>query len=355
VISACFELLDMRRAREWTEALNEWCRAQPGLVAYRGECLIHRAEILRLEGRWPEALDESQRAYDMLAAAKRAGRGLAAYGLAELHRLRGEVPDAEDGYRSATEGGRTPHPGLALLRLAQGQRDAARSAIERALAEPSRGRQRASVLAAAVEILLASGDVGAARRASDELSLLSGKLDSPWLRAMAATAAGAVLLADAEPRQALTPLHEALAIWRDLSSDYEAARVRMLVGRACQALGDADGARLEWEAAAGVFREAGAAPALAEVEGLVISTARRTEEKPAAAQPLPAGSVLTSRELQVLRLIARGKTNKVIARELDISEKTVARHVSNIFTKLDVPTRAAATAYAFTHGLVDAR
>ena len=108
VISACFEMLDIRRAQEWTEALNDWCEAQPGLVPYRGECLAHRAEILRLRGRWPEALDEARRAYDALAAAKRAGQGTAAYALAELHRLRGDIPAAEApiAWRASTDGRR---------------------------------------------------------------------------------------------------------------------------------------------------------------------------------------------------------------------------------------------------------
>jgi DNA-binding CsgD family transcriptional regulator len=344
VISACFEMLDVRRAHDWTEALHDWCDAQPGVVPYRGECLAHRAEIFSLRGRWSEALDEARRAYDALAPANRMGQGIAAYALADLHRLRGEIPAAEDAYRLASEHGRAPHPGLALLRLAQGQGEAARAAIDRAMAEPTRGRRRAEVFVAAVEIFLASGDVPAARRAADELNRIAGELNSDWLRAMAASAGGAVHLADGEPRQALAPLRDALTIWDDLDAPYEAALVRMLLGRACRALGDADGARMEWDAAARVFRACGAAPALASVEAMT---------QPSAADlPATGAAGLTSRELEVLRLIARGKTNREIARELDISEKTVARHASNIFTKLDLSTRAAATAYAFTHHLV---
>jgi ATP/maltotriose-dependent transcriptional regulator MalT len=343
MISACFELLDIRRAQEWTEALNGWCETQPGLVPYRGECLAHRAEILRLRGRWAEAIDEARGAYDALAAAKGAERGMAAYALAELHRLRGDIPDAEDAYRLASEHGRASHPGLALLRLAQRQGEAARAVIDRVLAEPTRGRHRVDVLAAAVEVLLALGDVSAARRAADELTAIAGTLDSEWLRAMAAAADGAVHLADGRARQALAPLREALRIWRDLDAPYEAARVRVLVGRACRVLGDRDAAQMEWDTALRVFRQLGAAPALLEVEAL-------NRELPATTQPAAGG--LTSREMEVIRLIACGKTNRAIARELDISEKTVARHVSNIFVKLDLSTRAAATAYAFTHRLV---
>jgi ATP/maltotriose-dependent transcriptional regulator MalT len=263
--------------------------------------------------------------------------------LGDVHRLRGEVPEADAAYRLASEHGRSPHPGLALLRLAQGQREAARAAIERAMAEPTRGRQRADMLAAAVEILIASEDTAAARRAADELKAITGTYDSAWLRAMAASADGAVLLANGQPREALAPLREALTIWRDLDAPYDAARASLLLGRACCALGDVDGARIEWDAAARVFRQFGAAPALAELGKL-------TAAEKAGTNP-PAAGGLTSREVEVLRLMAQGKTNRAIAGELAISEKTVARHVSNIFIKLGLSTRAAATAYAFTHRL----
>jgi DNA-binding CsgD family transcriptional regulator len=344
VISACFELLDLRRAQAWTEALNDWCSAEPGLVAYRGECLVHRAEILHLRGQWPEAFDEARRAYRALAAARHPAQGIAPYLLAELHRLRGEFPEAEEAFRLASESGRAAHPGLALLRLAQGRIEAAHAAIDRTMAEPARGRRRADVLAAAVEIFLASGDIGAARQAADELKTISGPLNSEWLRAMAASAEGAVHLADGRARQALAPLREALSSWQNLDAPYEVARIKVLVGRACRALGDADGARMEWDMAVRVFRQVGAAPDLAAVDALI---------NPSTATPAtPEAGGLTSREREVLRLIAQGKTNRSIAHELEISEKTVARHVSNIFTKLDLSTRAAATAYAFTHQLL---
>jgi DNA-binding CsgD family transcriptional regulator len=340
VISACFELLDMRRAQEWTEALNGWCERQSGLVPYRGECLTHRADLLRLRGRWAEALAEAQRAFETQAAVHREGG--TAYVIAELHRLRGNAAEAEAAYRIAAEHGRAPQPGLSLLRLAQGQRDLARASIERALAEPSHSRQRADLLAAAVEILLAAGDVDAAQKPAEELKAIAASIPSAWLRAMAAAAEGAVLVAAAQPREALAPLREAVTIWCDLDAPYEAARARLLVGRACQALGDRDGARLEVDAAARAFRVFGAAPALAELE-------RPATDRHADAPMAPGG--LTARELEVLKKMAQGKTNRAIARELEISEKTVARHVSNIFTKLDLSSRAAATAYAFTHHL----
>jgi DNA-binding CsgD family transcriptional regulator len=343
VISACFDMLDIRRAQEWTAALNDWCRAQPGLVPYKGECLAHRAEILRLRGQWTEAIAEAGHACEALTETKGPAAGTAAYGLGELHRLRGDFAAAEAAYARASEHGRTPYPGLALLRLAQGQVEAARAAIERAMAEPLKGRQRALLLAGAVEILVAAGNATAAARAADELAAIAARVETPWLRALAASAAGNVSLAEGRAHDALTPLRDAAAIWRDLEAPYEVAKVMTLTGQACRALGDTDGARLDWDIAARVFRQSGAGPALAELESLM---------NPPAAPHVPGAVSLSPREVEVLRLVACGHTNRQIARGLDISEKTVARHVSNIFTKLDLSSRAAATAYAFTHGLM---
>jgi len=345
VIAGCFEMLDLRRAREWTNALSHWCASQPDLVPYRGDCLVHRTAILALQGAWPEALEEAQHACDHLAQARPpAPIGAARYQLGELYRLRGEFTKAEDIYRQASQSGRMPQPGLALLRLAQGRIDAAKAAICRVLDEPFHDRRhRSTTLAAAVDILLASRDVPAARRSADELLSIATLVDTPYVRAMSTAALGAVLLAEDNPRSALAALREAWTIWRDLDAPYEAARVNVSIGLACRALGDADSAQLEFEAARAVFQQLGALPDLTRVDQLMSST-----------MPSPAAAAggLTSREVEVLRLIASGKTNRAIADDLGISEKTVARHISNIFTKLDLSSRAAATAYAFQHKLV---
>ena len=336
VIAACFELYDVARAREWTEALNAWCAARPGVVPYRGDCLVHRSEVLRLGGRWREAVGEAAQVPSM-PVTRRPARAAALYELAEIHRLQGEVAAAEEAYRGAAELGRLAHPGLALLRLAQGDADAAKASISRALAE-HRGRHRASLLAAAVEIDVAAGDLDAARTASAELTQTAEAVRSPWLRAMARHAAGALLVADGQSEPALARLQEALGIWRELDMPYHAARTRAAIAAACDRLGDAEGARLEREAAARAFRDIGASVDLADLE-------RRSSPS--------SSNGLTAREVEVLRLVARGRTNRAIAEALAISEKTVARHVSNIFTKLDLPSRAAATAYAFRKGLAE--
>jgi DNA-binding CsgD family transcriptional regulator len=341
VISACSDLFDIGRAREWTEALTRWCDAQPDMVPYRGECLVHRAEIASLRGVWPHALHETLLACERLSEPPgQPAFGAAVYQLAELHRLRGDLEKAETAYRQAAECGRSPYPGLALLRLAQDRRDDATAAICRVLQEARQRRVRSKILGAAVEILLACGDVPAARRASDELSALAEALGTPFLRAIAAQAAGAVLLAEGNPAEALSSCRTAWTLWRDLEVPYEGARTQILIAQACRALHDNDSADIELAAACRTLEQLGA-------------TADLARAKTATATPRPAVG-LTPRELQVLRLIATGRTNRAIAEQLGLSEKTVARHISNIFNKIDVSSRAAATAYAFEHGLTQA-
>jgi DNA-binding CsgD family transcriptional regulator len=341
VISVCHDLYDMRRAQEWTAAFESWCASHPDVIAYRGYCLVRRAELMQLHGSWQLALGETQRACARLTAARPAPEaGAAHYQRAELHRLRGEFADADEAYRQASQAGRKPYPGLALLRLRQGQAEAAETSIRLALQETRDRKTRVQLLSAAAEILLARDDVAGARAAADELAQLTGSLQSPFLRALAAEADGEVAIAEGRAVPALESLRTASTGWLELDAPYHLARVRMLIGSAYQQLGDRDGAELEFDAAHEMFESLGAAPDAARVTAL-------TTPSPAT----PSGG-LTGREVEVLRLIATGATNRSIARQLAISEKTVARHVSNIFTKLDLSSRAAATAFAYEHKLV---
>ena len=338
VITLCQAAFDVRRAREWTAALTRWCDSQPEIIPFRGNCLVHRCEILQLQGAWTDALDSARQACEWLAGPPDwDSLGSAHYQLAEIQRLRGELAEAEGSYRRASVAGRDPEPGMSLLRLAQGRVDLALAAIRRALDEAEDPIARSRLLPACVEVMLAAGDVEAARAAADELEGIAARHAAPYLTALAGEASGAVLLAEEDPRAALAKLRAAQRAWRELEAPHQAARVRLLIGVACRELGDSASAELEFEAARGALEELGAAPDLARLARLVRSQS-------------PGG--LSRRESEVLALVATGRTNRAVATELFITEKTVARHVSNIFMKLGLSSRSEATAYAYKHGLV---
>jgi DNA-binding CsgD family transcriptional regulator len=341
VIASCEEAFEVGRAQQWTNALTRWCESQPQLVSFTGRCLAHRAGLKQLHGAWADALEEARLARERCEEAmNRAATGQAYYQQGELHRLRGEYEAAEAAYRDASRCGREPQPGLALLRLAQADVEAASTGLSRALAERTEPLQRAVLLPAHAEVLLARGDVEGAGAAADELDEIARSHGRPMLLGVAAYVRGAVEIAREEPRTALPALRRATQVWDELDAPYELARTRVLVAIACRSLTDEEGARLELESARATFEQLGAAPDVARVDGLTGRDEATTRHG------------LTARELEVLRLVASGKTNRQIATQLVVSEHTVARHVQNIFGKLGVSSRTAASAYAFEHHLV---
>jgi len=343
VLEACNKVYALGRAREWTYAFGRWCERQSESLAFSSLCLVYRAEVRRSHGEWSAALEDACRACERAERESRKPPGAALYQRGEIHRLRGENAEAEAAYRAASELGYDPQPGLALLRVAQGQVDAASAAMRRMLHTMTRPSKRARLLPSFVEVMVATGEIEEALGAWRELHDLAESLDSDALRAAAAAAEGAIALAEQRPDAALGPLRRAFEWWTHLDVPYDAARVRVLIALACHALRDEETSRLELEAAKGVFERLCARGDLARVDHMARAMTPKAQTK------------LSPREQQVLRLIAEGATNKTIAARLSVSERTVDRHVSNILVKLDVPSRAAAIAFAYEHQLIGKR
>jgi DNA-binding NarL/FixJ family response regulator len=340
VLEACGEIFDLKRAQEWTTELEKWCASQPDLVPYRGHCLVHRAELLQLRGEWQAALEWAERAKEWFSrSAPKPAVGEAFYQVGDVQRLRGNFVESEEAYRQASQWYQTAGPGLAQLRLAQGRVEAANTAIRRMAEEVRQPGPRARVLDAYVEIVLAAGDLAAARAAANELASIAARHDIPFLRALCYRSFGAVLVAEGNAREALEELRKSVTVWCELQAPYEASRVRFLMALAYRKLGDEENALLELNEVRQAFKRLGATAEVSRVDLLLKDTAKGT-------------GPLTQREVQVLRLVASGMTNREIANKLFISEKTVARHLSNIFTKLDLSSRTAAAAYAYDHKLV---
>jgi DNA-binding NarL/FixJ family response regulator len=349
VIIECLRLHDIGRASEWTAALGDWCDGQPDLVPYRGQCLVHRSQLQQIAGRWSEALATAAAACRYLADPPHPAIGLAYYQEGELHRLRGDLDRAEADYREADRYGHDPVPGIALLRLARGERPSAVVTIGRALQEYRRPLERPALRAAAVEIRRAAGDSGGARAAAEELAAAAAGGPSAVLRAMAADALGTVLAGEGDVVAALAELRTAAAAWRSLGMPYEAARTAVAVGLACAAMGDGVAAALELGNARDAFTGLGARPDVERVDALMSAGADGS------GAPADRSAGLSAREREILAGLAAGKTNREIAGTLVISQHTVGRHVESIFAKLGVTSRAAATAYAYQHGLLSRR
>lgn len=339
VLEACLRLGDVRRAGEWCDAASAWCDSlEPG-SPYPGICRVNRAQLANFRGDWDEAEAEAARAAQELMRFDPLAAGSAFYETGEIRRRIGNDAGAEEAFGRAHEIGFDPQPGLALLRHAQGRTDAALNSLRQAIAGPSTDRlPRARLLAALVEVALAAGDFAMAASSADELRAIADVLPAPPIEAMSAGADGALRLAGGDAAGAQEVLRRACSIWQELRLPYETARTRVALGLALRAAGDEDGARLELRAARSAFERLGAAPDARAVAHVL-------------SEPTASPWGLTVREIEVLRLVASGMTNREMAKDLVISEHTVARHLQNIFAKLDISSRSAATAFAFEHDL----
>jgi DNA-binding NarL/FixJ family response regulator len=338
MIEGCQEISDYRRMSEWTEALTRWCRPQQGLVPFTGQCAVHRGQLMRAHGSFREALSELDLAVERYAAnGMDSAVGVALYERGEVLRVLGDLDGAEAAFEAGAGYGCEPQPGLSLVGLARGRTGAAVASAHRLLEEPAGPVQRVRRLPAAVQILASAGETEAADAAARELGTLADDIGCDALAAEAGYATGLALLADNHPGEALAPLRRAWKTWLALGARYDAARARVQIAVAFRAMGDEESALSELAVAERTFAELGATPAQREAARL-------------RGPSFPDG--LTAREVEVLRLVAAGQTNPQIATALVLSEKTVARHLSNIFTKTGVTSRTAAATYAHRHELV---
>ena len=341
LLDACHELADLRRAREWTEATEKWCAPLPVASLYPGICRVHTAEILGSRGEWEQAeaqalgVCEDMATIDVFAVAD------AFYEVGEIRRCRGDLAGAEAAYTSAHEAGRDPQPGLALLRLAQGKVEAASASIAAALASSGGSRlEKAPLHAAQVRIALQAGDVDLAEASAEEVVATAETFESPGLAAIGHRCRGAVAMARGQSVAALAALRQAVSSWQEMEVPYEAACTRVLLAEAYRALDDTDSADRELASARSAFERLGATADLCSLDAAAV------------ASPATPTHGLTKRELEVLELVSTGLSNREVAERLVLSERTVARHVANIFTKLGVSSRSAATAFAYAEGLV---
>ncbi|MGH9012519.1 MAG: LuxR C-terminal-related transcriptional regulator [Acidimicrobiia bacterium] len=340
VVAACMERADLGRAGEWTEVAMTWCGSISDITPFHGICRMHRVEIAALRGEWEQAESEALRTVEEMQGLEQHVVAEALYAIGEIHLRRGHLPTAEDWFMRAHQLGRDPQPGLAMIRLAQGKLDAAKAALRLSLASTRElTYQHARLLAAQVDVSIAAEDVGTAGEAVEALERAASETPTTLLEATALTARASLHLASEQLEEALRYASRAWPLWQQLKLPYVAAKARMIIGLASKRGGDTERAQLELEAARAAFERLGAT-----------LDARAAAEQLGDAADLPRG--LSARELEVLRLVAAGKTNREIAAAMIISEHTVSRHLQNIFRKLEVSSRAAATAFAFEHALV---
>lgn len=339
LIAACQELGEYQRAAEWTLVSMRWCEQQAGPGPFLGICRAHRSQFLQLQGDWMNAEDQARKVCTTMVGFDSRTVAEAWYQIGEIERKRGNLASAEAAYLESHRFGRDPQPGFALLRLAQHRPNDATVGLEAAVAaHAGRPLSLAPLLAAQVNVAAATGDAASARLAADELGAISDRFSSSGLGALAAEAKGIALLTEHRLAEALHALRDACTRWQALGAPYETSLVRLSMAMAYEGLADPDAALRERNEAERMLRHLGAT---------------LDRPVPGTVESEPSSHPLTDREAQVLGLVAAGKTNREIGDELFISSKTVSRHLENIYAKLGVSSRAAASAYAVEHKLTD--
>jgi DNA-binding CsgD family transcriptional regulator len=331
-IAACHAVADVRRMAHWTDITEQWLATFPAAVVLEGLCGVHRAQLHLLHGEWNEAERRALPIAKEFDAHRVDYAAEAWYVVAEVRRLRGD-PTAAEAYAEAHSRGRDPQPGRALLRLQEGDAKGAATSVRSALvAAGNDPLRRAPICAAAVEIAVATDRLEDAAEAESELAATAAKYATSGLEASAAASRGAVLLAEGQADQALPVLRDACQRWHELGAVYDAACACFRLVEAYRALGDEVSAAEELAKAQSTFERLGA-------------------HRPAPETP----NGLSRRECEVLALIADGCSNRQIGEKLYISDRTVARHLTNIFHKIGVTSRTQAARYALDRGLSTSR
>jgi DNA-binding CsgD family transcriptional regulator len=333
-MSVCHELADLRRAQQWTDATARWCEGFSNAVMFVGVCRVHRAQLLQVHGDWASAEEEIAHVCRDLAAMNVGAVGLALYELGELRRMRGDLRGAATAYGQAHEHGKEPQPGLALVWVAEGKPAPALQALAACEARTNDPLAKTRLWEALVQAAVAAGDLAAARAAADALDETAATYASPGLLAAAAQSRGLLRLAAGDAAAAIEALRSACRQWQDLEAPYRVAQTRLALAEALEHSGDEHGSTLERDAAA---------TALARL-GVVSPTP--------VGRPMVLPDGITRREAEVLALVAQGLTNREVADALVLSERTVARHLANLYTKIGVTTRTAAATYAHRHSLI---
>jgi DNA-binding CsgD family transcriptional regulator len=332
VIHLSHQLADWGRMRAWTDALDRWARPLSQTFMYAAVTRVHQLQLVAAEGGWSQVEKEVAGPSEALVGSHGWTAGAGFYELGEVRRLRGDADGAAAAFAQARALGVEPQPGEALLAYAAGRAPQAATALRAALAGQGR-LERARALLPAVEVGLAAGDDDLARSAAEELAGTAAVYGTAGLLAWAVHAGALLALDGGRWEEAVAGLEAALRGYREQRLRHATAQVHEHLAIARRGLDQAAAAAADEATALAIYRQLGASPDLARLT----ATTR------------PGG--LTPREEEILAQVVSGASNHQVAERLVISDKTVSRHLANIFAKLGVGSRTAAAAWAHEHGI----